>query len=248
LSRSWSVSVSQGETRHSLIGRARRAAEVKAPSMSPQTACTMARRAGKFWRRLVLSSPRPWCTLGTECIELMLRYNEIVVNGIESAIPSLPTKRDSQRGGTSSADAPGAFGHRLRQWRMDRDLTLRDVSEKSGLSIAYLSDLERGKLANPTLETLTALAGALGLSLNMLLGLEDDQTSSPPVSTPLEELRGMSAFRSAVAAQAALWRVSESEVEQGWIDSLASIRVARRSPRTASDYLFIFEAARRALD
>jgi transcriptional regulator with XRE-family HTH domain len=195
-----------------------------------------------------LSTRWAWCTLVTECIELILSYSEIVVNGIESAIPSSPTKRDSQRAGSSSSDTPGAFGHRLRRWRTDRDLTLRDVSEKSGLSIAYLSDLERGKLANPTLDTLTALAGALGLSLNMLLGLEDSQTPSRPVSMPLEELREMSAFRSAVAAQAALWRASESEVEQGWIDSLSGIRVARRSPRTASDYLFIFEAARRVLD
>src|SRR3546814_17027158 len=40
----------------------------------------------------------------------------------------------------------------------DRGLTLREVSERSGVSIPYLSDLERGVLVNPTLDTLKKIA------------------------------------------------------------------------------------------
>ena len=136
----------------------------------------------------------------------------------------------------------------MRRWRTERGVTLRDVSESSGISIAYLSDLERGKLVNPTLDTLTALAGALSVSLNELLGLEDEQAGRPPRPKPLEEFAQLTSFKEAVTAEAARWRMPEEDVERGWLESLASIRVGRRSPRTASDYQFIFEAARRVLE
>lgn len=58
----------------------------------------------------------------------------------------------------------------------------------------------------------------------------------------------MAAFHDAVASEAARWKMSPEEVERGWLDSLAAIRIGRRAPRTASDYLFIFEAARRVLE
>jgi transcriptional regulator with XRE-family HTH domain len=111
-----------------------------------------------------------------------------------------------------------------------------------------LSDLERGKLVNPTLDTLTALAGALSVSLNELLGIEDEQAGRPPPPKPLEEFSQLASFKDAIATEAARWRMPEADVAQGWLTSLAAIRVGRRSPRTASDYQFIFEAARRVLE
>jgi XRE family transcriptional regulator of biofilm formation len=159
------------------------------------------------------------------------------------------TKKSSGKADKApQGEAASAFGQRLRSWRTDRDLTLRHISETSGISIAYLSDLERGKLINPTLDTLTALAGALAVSLNELLGLENEETPTPKLSAPLEEFRQSDAFRDAVAAEATRWRAEEEDIEQGWIDSLSAIRVARRSPKTASDFQFIFEAARRVLE
>jgi transcriptional regulator with XRE-family HTH domain len=127
-------------------------------------------------------------------------------------------------------------------------VTLRDVSESSGISIAYLSDLERGKLANPTLDTLTALAGALGVSLNELLGLEVEPSSDRRLPPALEEFSSSTPFLDAVATEAARWKMSPDEVERGWLDTLSAVRVGRRAPRTAGDYLFIFEAARRVLE
>ena len=44
--------------------------------------------------------------------------------------------------------AAEAFGARLKSARNAEGLTLREVSERSGLSITYLSDLERGELQN----------------------------------------------------------------------------------------------------
>lgn len=52
--------------------------------------------------------------------------------------------------------------------RTSRQWSLREVAERSGLSIAYLSELEKGRKL-PTLEALGALASAYGLSSGDLL-------------------------------------------------------------------------------
>ena len=57
---------------------------------------------------------------------------------------------------------------RLRELRSERGQRLKDVSEIAGISIPYLSDLERGR-TNPSLETLQTLAAAYDLSVNDLL-------------------------------------------------------------------------------
>jgi transcriptional regulator with XRE-family HTH domain len=52
-----------------------------------------------------------------------------------------------------------ALGSRLRQVRRGLDLTLRDVSAKTGLSQGYLSNIEAGSPngCNPSLETIRKL-------------------------------------------------------------------------------------------
>jgi transcriptional regulator with XRE-family HTH domain len=61
-----------------------------------------------------------------------------------------------------------ALGALLRAQRMAADLTLRDLSERTKVSNAYLSQLERG-LHEPSLGVLTAIASALGVPLGSLL-------------------------------------------------------------------------------
>jgi transcriptional regulator with XRE-family HTH domain len=57
----------------------------------------------------------------------------------------------------------------LKEMRLSHQLTLKELSEKSGISIGYLSDIERGR-TNPSLKTLQALANTYGLSMDTLLG------------------------------------------------------------------------------
>ena len=57
-----------------------------------------------------------------------------------------------------------AVGRELRTERQATERTLSDVAEQAGVSIQYLSEVERG-LKEPSSEVLSAVAGALGLRL-----------------------------------------------------------------------------------
>jgi transcriptional regulator with XRE-family HTH domain len=61
-----------------------------------------------------------------------------------------------------------ALGALLRAQRRAADLSLRDLAERTKVSNAYLSQLERG-LHEPSLGVLTAIASALGVPLGVLL-------------------------------------------------------------------------------
>ena len=57
-----------------------------------------------------------------------------------------------------------AVGHELREERTRAGRTLSDVAETSGVSLQYLSEIERGR-KEPSSEMIAAVAGALGTSL-----------------------------------------------------------------------------------
>ncbi len=59
------------------------------------------------------------------------------------------------------------FGRRLREARLRRELVIDDVASRSGLSRAYISQVETGK-ASPSIQTLQKLAATLGLSVSSL--------------------------------------------------------------------------------
>ena len=57
-----------------------------------------------------------------------------------------------------------AVGHELREERHRQRRTLADVGERAGVSVQYLSEVERGR-KEPSSEVLGAVAGALELRL-----------------------------------------------------------------------------------
>ena len=57
-----------------------------------------------------------------------------------------------------------ALGEQLRDERRQRGERIADVAERAGVSPQYLSELERGR-KDPSSEILSAVSGALGLSL-----------------------------------------------------------------------------------
>lgn len=65
------------------------------------------------------------------------------------------------------------IGAKLREWRLSAGRTLTDIATAAGLSIGYISQVERG-LANPSLETLKRLADELGHRVAELFAEGDD--------------------------------------------------------------------------
>jgi transcriptional regulator with XRE-family HTH domain len=63
--------------------------------------------------------------------------------------------------------APGQIGRRLREARMARGISLREMARRIGVSPTFVSQVERGK-ANPSVGTLYAFAMELGASLDEL--------------------------------------------------------------------------------
>jgi XRE family transcriptional regulator, regulator of sulfur utilization len=66
----------------------------------------------------------------------------------------------------------GHFGERVRSLRDAMDLSLRDLSERSGVSAPMLSQVERGD-TSPTLAVADKIAGGLELTLSQLLRLDE---------------------------------------------------------------------------
>ncbi len=59
------------------------------------------------------------------------------------------------------------FGVRLKSLRKSAGLTLAQLKEATGLSVSYLSDLERGR-TNPSVKTLNKLASLYNISVSSL--------------------------------------------------------------------------------
>ena len=66
----------------------------------------------------------------------------------------------------------GHFGERVRSLRDAMDLSLRDLSERSGVSAPMLSQVERGD-TSPTLAVADKIAAGLELTLSQLLRLDE---------------------------------------------------------------------------
>jgi transcriptional regulator with XRE-family HTH domain len=64
----------------------------------------------------------------------------------------------------------GTMGERLAWARNQQGLILQQVSERSGLAIGYISQLEKGAKVNPTIDALARLSKALNVSVAFVLG------------------------------------------------------------------------------
>jgi transcriptional regulator with XRE-family HTH domain len=60
------------------------------------------------------------------------------------------------------------LGPFLRQLRLSRGATVKEIAASAGVSSSYLFRMERGEAPNPSISLLRKLAGALGVSLETL--------------------------------------------------------------------------------
>lgn len=68
------------------------------------------------------------------------------------------------------------IGNKINQLRNENNMTLKDLAEKCNLSIAFLSQIERG-LASPALISLDSIANALGVDLSYFFSIPNKEYS-----------------------------------------------------------------------
>ncbi|MGB6424217.1 MAG: XRE family transcriptional regulator [Solirubrobacterales bacterium] len=82
------------------------------------------------------------------------------------------TARHTQSTPAVAAVEPATVGRRVHALREGMDLSLRDLAERSGVSAATLSQVERGE-TSPSLTVAGRIADGLDLSLSQLLRLDE---------------------------------------------------------------------------
>jgi transcriptional regulator with XRE-family HTH domain len=61
------------------------------------------------------------------------------------------------------------LGHKVRELRLGKGWTLADLARESGLSKAYISDVENGAAGKPNIQYIFVIARSLGVTLDELL-------------------------------------------------------------------------------
>ena len=123
---------------------------------------------------------------------------------------------------------------RLKEMRKARDFTLKELAARTGLSVSYLSDLERGR-ATPPLPTLDTLAGALDITvLDLLTGVDfaGEQTDAglPP---GLAELLDDPEY--------------QPELTQDWVRLLGKIQLRGKRPQSKREWVELYLHLKRVL-
>ncbi|HEU4742432.1 MAG TPA: helix-turn-helix domain-containing protein [Meiothermus sp.] len=127
------------------------------------------------------------------------------------------------------------LAERLRELRSERGWRLKDLSDQSGLSVPYLSDLERGR-TNPSLETLNTLARTYALSVQDLLEPTDFAGERTQAALP----KGL--------AELLADPILGKEITPDWQKTLSRIELRGKRPQSKRDWYEIFLHLRRVLE
>jgi transcriptional regulator with XRE-family HTH domain len=76
------------------------------------------------------------------------------------------------------------IGDRLKELRKAKGLTQLQLSQASGLSLSIITQIEQGLTADPRLSTLRGFGKALGVSLDALVGEEEETPPKQPKEPP----------------------------------------------------------------
>ncbi len=124
---------------------------------------------------------------------------------------------------------------RLKEVRTAHDFTLKVLAGRTGLSVSYLSDMERGRTI-PPLVTLETLATALDMTvIDLLTGVdfagEQTEASIPP-------------------GHADLLKEAEykHEITPEWIAMLSKIQLQGRRPQSKREWLELYLHLKRILE
>ena len=124
---------------------------------------------------------------------------------------------------------------RLKEVRTARNFTLKELAARSGLSVSYLSDLERGRTV-PSLGALEMLASAVEISvIDLLTGVDfAGEATTAALPAGLQELLADAEYGPTLTPE--------------WVTMLSRIQVRGLRPQTKRDWLELFLYLQRLLE
>lgn len=138
------------------------------------------RRAVMFAQQQIVKAQEIKCAKEERQAELERRWqleDEMFDKKSRKSAPAKQTKQAKQDEDAAQhaeeASLRGAIGEVLRELRTNDNKTLREVSEKAGVSLGYLSEVERGQKEAST-ELLSSIAVALGVTTPGMLRMVAD--------------------------------------------------------------------------
>jgi transcriptional regulator with XRE-family HTH domain len=115
-----------------------------------------------------------------------------------TGVPPPTTPGTARNGLETGPPITAGVGQRIAAARRRAELTLAAVAERSGMSVAYVSEIETGS-ANPTLRALDRIAAAVGTRVLDLLGAGEDS------AVPFPAHRCPAALAHAVDGMPGVW-------------------------------------------
>ncbi|MBL5769177.1 helix-turn-helix domain-containing protein [Bacillus sporothermodurans] len=80
------------------------------------------------------------------------------------------------------------IGQPIKNFRLQKQLSLSELAEKAGVAKSYLSSIERNIQSNPSVQFLEKIAAVLGISVNSLLHEEIEKTDENELDSDWELL------------------------------------------------------------
>ncbi|MED3650928.1 helix-turn-helix domain-containing protein [Heyndrickxia sporothermodurans] len=80
------------------------------------------------------------------------------------------------------------IGQRIKNFRLQKQLSLSELAEKAGVAKSYLCSIERNIQSNPSVQFLEKIAAVLGISVNSLLHEEIEKTDENELDSDWELL------------------------------------------------------------
>lgn len=121
------------------------------------------------------------------------------------------------------------LGERIRQRRIEKNLSLAELARRADLSKGYLHAIEGGDTQKPSAEILFRVANELGTTIGDLLGEEHIEQELPDIPEPLLQL------------------ANEDNLTEADINMLARIEYRGKRPESVGDWRYIFESIKRTL-
>jgi transcriptional regulator with XRE-family HTH domain len=92
-------------------------------------------------------------------------------------------------GRRADGDIKAAFGHAVRELRLERGLSQEALAERAGLHRTYVGGIEQGR-RNPALLAVERLARGLGVSMADLIGRAEAQRGVTEGALPTRLIAG----------------------------------------------------------